>query len=139
MGTRSLTIVKENEKEICVLYRQMDGYVSGHGEELVEFLQPFKIVNGYSLEDKIGKVANGAGCLAAQLIAHFKTSIGQFYLYPAGTRDCGEEYIYTITCPVTGKPTLKIEAGYGTNFRTLFDGPLSKFDLKAVEKIEHEE
>ena len=95
MGTRCLTVMYdtgEDKKEIAVLYRQMDGYPEGHGAELAEFLDGFKIVNGISNERD--KLANGGGCLAAQIIAHFKDSVGQFYLYPAGTRDCWEEYIY---------------------------------------------
>jgi hypothetical protein len=35
-------------------------------------------------------------CLAAQVVAHFKTEIGSFYLYPSGTRGMDEEYIYIL-------------------------------------------
>ena len=98
MGTRSLTrINNKNNQEICVLYRQMDGYPSGHGKELAAFLEGFTIVNGYNPDMK-GKVANGATCLAAQIIAHFKTGVWDFYLYPAGTYGIGEEYIYYVDC-----------------------------------------
>ena len=46
MGTRSLTFVyDENGAKILNMYRQMDGYPSGHGKELAEFLAP--IVMGY--------------------------------------------------------------------------------------------
>lgn len=103
MSTRSLTVIRSNEfgreQEICVLYGQFDGYIAGgHGQELGEFLSDFTIGNGAggsrSLENKY---ANGASCLAAQIIARFKTEIGNYYLYPAGTRDVGEEYIYLVT------------------------------------------
>ena len=40
MGTRSLTVVKEEENELLVMYRQMDGYPSGHGQDLANFLKP---------------------------------------------------------------------------------------------------
>lgn len=98
MGTRCLTIVEDEEgKELVTLYRQYDGYPEGHGAELKSFLKGFKIVNGIS-DYNAAKTANGAGCLAAQLVAHFKGKcrLGGFYLYPAGTRDCGEEYTYRI-------------------------------------------
>jgi len=37
------------------------------------------------------------GCLAAQLIAHFKVDAGGFYLYPTTqNQDCGQEYEYHI-------------------------------------------
>lgn len=40
MGTRSLTVFidEHNDKEIVVMYRQMDGYPEGHGQDLVDFL-----------------------------------------------------------------------------------------------------
>ena len=51
MGTRSLTFVYEKygnkQLPIINMYRQMDGYPSGHGAELAEFLNGFNIVNGY--------------------------------------------------------------------------------------------
>jgi hypothetical protein len=58
--------------------RQYDGYLRGHGLELATFLLDMKIVNGLGLERK--RVANGAGCLAAQMIAQFKTAPGDFYI-----------------------------------------------------------
>lgn len=98
MGTRSITrLYTEDNEEICVLYRQMDGYPEGHGKELAEFLEGFRIVNGYDSDMK-GKVTNGAHCLAAQIISHFKKGVGEFYLYPAGTDDLGEEYVYDVEC-----------------------------------------
>jgi hypothetical protein len=96
MGTKSITTVLDETDEIMCMYRQSDGYPSGHGKELADFLNNFKICNGISEENEVGKWANGVGCLAAQIVAHFKTGIGQFYLIQPGTRDCGEEYIYTV-------------------------------------------
>lgn len=107
MGTRCLTVVNDEiGREIGVLYRQMDGYPEGHGEELRKFVGSRIIVNGLSggpwNEDN--GVANGMGCLFAQIVAHFKTEAGMFYLYPPGTRDYGEEYIYTVSFDKLGKP-----------------------------------
>lgn len=152
MGTRSLTVVNdERGREIMALYRQYDGYPTGHGEELVEFLRPFTVVNGLS-GDK-SKVANGAECLAAQIVAHFKTEPGGFYLYPAKTRDVGEEWIYTVYTPkrtkkddgdrIRGLVYLKVQGGDVTyfgmpgtkqgNMPVLFDGPVDAFDAKSIE------
>jgi len=99
MGTRSLTIFHDGDarqygKEIAVLYRQYDGCPDGHGKELADFLEDKPIVNGISTNPN---VFNGMGCLAAAVVAHFKDGAGGFYLYPAGTRDCGEEYTYHIS------------------------------------------
>ena len=98
MGTRSLTLVRSDNKvsDICInIYRQYDGYPKGHGFELAEFLKDFIIVNGIGLNDN-HKIANGMDCLAAQIVAHFKTDAGNIYLYPTESRDVGEEYIYNV-------------------------------------------
>jgi hypothetical protein len=89
MGTRSLTYVYEGKKEDWVLpfvcmYRQFDGYPSGHGAELAEFLNS-------------GKIANGMNCLAAQLVVNFKKDSGGIYLYPPRLKqDCWQEYEYHV-------------------------------------------
>lgn len=112
MGTRCLTVIKDDTgEEICVLYRQYDGYPSGHGKELKKFLAGKTIINGYGSEKDYEKHFNGMTCLAASLVAHFKTTIGGFYLYPAGTRDTREEYIYEISQTPEGSIEVKtIEA-----------------------------
>ena len=95
MGTRSLTFVYDGETPIINMYRQYDGYPTGHGAELAEFLAPFTLVNGLGI-DETRKVANGMGCLAAQLVANFKDEAGGFYLYPTSAVDCGQDYEYHI-------------------------------------------
>lgn len=94
MGTRSLTFVYDDNEAIINLYRQYDGYPVGHGRELADFLSPFTIVNG--IGRKTENIANGMGCLAAQLVAHFKTEVGQFYLHPVSAKDCGQDYEYHV-------------------------------------------
>ena len=102
MGTRSLTYVygdelKEDPKPLINLYRQYDGYVEGHGAELADFLNGMYVVNGLGVQDQDKKIANGMGCFAAQLVAHFKDGAGQFYLNtPEVGIDCWQEYEYHI-------------------------------------------
>ena len=43
----------------------------------------------------MGKFANGMGCLAAQLVAHFKKSVGGFYIH-AITDSVGVDYEYHV-------------------------------------------
>jgi hypothetical protein len=138
MGTRSLTHIKddvweegETPKTIVTIYRQMDGYPEGLGAELAEFLAPFTIVNGFGGGDPT-PVANGMGCLAAQVVAHLKDGVGSVYLYPPDSEDCGEEYVYTIAGG-RGGLNLKCEGvngGYGDKPReleVLFDGAPEAF------------
>jgi len=95
MGTRSLTYVYEGRHPVVCLYRQYDGYPSGHGAELAEFLMGYDIVNGFG--EKRAKLANGMGCLAAQMVAHFKTETGNFYLHaPLLDRDDGQDFEYHV-------------------------------------------
>ena len=125
MGTRSLTIFNDEWKneEIVVFYRQYDGYPEGHGTELLTFIDNMKIVNGISLY-KNEKIANGMGCLAAQVISHFKEETGKFYLYSAGTRDIGEEFIYTLY--YTEELRIKVQDTYDDG-SDLFDGNMKSF------------
>ncbi len=145
MGTRSLTKVfstyndeKKNKQvkvQLVNMYRQYDGYPSNHGDELADFLNSGKVVNGIGADEK-HRVFNGAGCLAAQMIAHFKNGAGGFYIEPITAKDCGQEYEYEITVDWdTHEVTLKcIEVGYidsKGNYkrgkRTLFEGRPSEF------------
>jgi hypothetical protein len=122
MGTRSLTLLKDGKgNEIAVLYRQLDGYPEGHGLELAEFLSGMVIVNG--IQDREFQTANGMPCLAAQVVAHFKADVGQFYLYPPGTRDVWEDYIYTIEGEVGSEPTIAVTDSSGER---IFEGGASK-------------
>jgi hypothetical protein len=96
MGTRSLTKVFDQSEELVCMYRQYDGYPSGHGKELADFLTNIKIVNGISIAET-SRIANGMGCLAAQIIAHFKNGVGNIYIYPPKTKDVWEDYEYHIS------------------------------------------
>ena len=133
MGTRSLTHIidgevnfkktKPSNKTLLTLYRQYDGYLTGHGLDLAEFLQDISIVNGIS-EDTERK-ANGMGCLSAQLIAHLKDGVGNIYVYPPDSKDCWEEFTYYIYNEKIGEG-VKI-AVEGTDNEILFNGTPGEF------------
>ena len=94
MGTRSLTFVYDGDKPIINMYRQFDGYPSGHGQELALFLLSGMMVNGYS--ETTTKQFNGMGCLAAQMIANFKITVGGFYIHSVTDTDCFQDYEYHV-------------------------------------------
>lgn len=122
MGTRSLTTFietytpdegKPKKEKIVTMYRQYDGYPTGHGAELAEFLTQGKLVNGITMgENQL--VFNGMGCLSAQVVAHFKDGAGGIYLYRGGTKDCGEEYHYEVIGDFHDKEIILrvLEVGY---------------------------
>lgn len=136
MGTRSLTYVYDGVRTpanaVLCLYRQMDGYPSGHGQELFEFLDGVEIVNGFSLlpSDNDNK-ANGMGCLAAQLVAHFKEGIGGFYLQPPKAKaDSGQDYEYHIHGGYDEKPQITVtvyDVPYKKPKKQLFNGSVEQF------------
>ena len=95
MGTRALTFVYDADRQPFLnLYRQYDGYIAGHGAELAEFLRGKKLVNGYGKEST--DIANGMGCLAASLVAHFKETVGGFYIHSVTETQCGQDYEYHV-------------------------------------------
>lgn len=127
MGTRSLTYVFDhhNNSVLTCIYRQYDGYISGHGLSIAGYLSKFKIVNGLGLNEDNAKIANGMGCLSAQLIGWLKNGKeGNIYIYPPILeQDCGQEYEYHIYKD-------KIEAyenAYGKSKRQIFTGSWSEF------------
>jgi hypothetical protein len=96
-----------------VFYRQYDGYPEGHGTDLLTFID--------NMESR-----NGMGCLAAQVISHFKEETGKFYLYSAGTRDIGEEFIYTLYYK-NDELKIKVQDTYDKG-HDLFDGNMTQYN-----------
>jgi hypothetical protein len=132
MGTRSTTKVVDSYGNTLInLYRQFDGYLEGHGQELIDFLEPFQLVNGIGAHNPEGRIANGIQCLAAQLIAEFKTEVGGFYMVPA---DEEEEYNYTIQGLETNGIRVTCEA-YDENY-VLEDGKFKKVVENLLEPVE---
>lgn len=116
MGTRSSirVISKSTDKETgkvytakhMLLYNQMDGYPEGHPLDTAKWLSTAKVVNGFSLGET-ELVFNGAGCLAAQLVAHYKKGTGGAYLEPLSTRGKSwENYLYDI---IVDEDSMQIE------------------------------
>ena len=140
MGTRSLTAIQENGREIALIYRQFDGYPTGMGADIKRVLKNIRIVNG--ITDRNARVANGMECLAAQLVKGVKDGVGNVYLYSPGMRDCGEEYIYTLYVggakqknPHRDGQVLYLKVYYVWGKKTLYNGPLSGFNPKAAEAL----
>ena len=141
MGTRSLTFVYDGDETIINMYRQYDGYPTGHGAELAEFLSQFTIVNGIRVGES-RKIANGMGCLAAQMVSHFKgDEAGQFYLYPASAKDCGQDYEYHVYTDERGLCVRITDRGYNMFGLTMsdkneaiFDGTVDEFTAFCTQK-----
>lgn len=138
VGTRALVHIKNGglrNKTIVTLYRQMDGYESGLGQEIVDTLNAgdCRLVNGYRSTDMVPAVFNGMQCLAAYLVGRLKVfpygedtknAIGSVYLMPANTKDVGEEYVYTIYTSNDVNVCIKVTNGR----RTLFNDTIEAYN-----------
>ena len=97
--------------------------------DLEKNFEPITMVDGIGLTEAV--IANGSGCLAAQLVAHFKDGPGGIYLEPTTAVDCGQDYEYhiathgegvglTITCQ-------RIEGLRPFRRKKIFDGGIEEF------------
>ena len=110
MATRAIIRIAEREDGVSFsehperirtqIYHHYDGYPKHLGCNLAEFLCDFRVVNGLPTNyfENI-KVANGMGCLTAQLIAALKEESGNVYVdYPDTDRDDVEFTYYIWGC-----------------------------------------
>ena len=125
MGTRSLTFVYDGDVPVINIYRQYDGYPSGHGHELAQFLDSKTLVNGYGEQNSVE--ANGMGCLAAQLIVQLKHGVGGIYIYPISSTDCWQDYEYHVyeDKVIVKDPTAVIFEGTWEDFAQFCLDPIS--------------
>lgn len=110
MGTRSTYRIIDQYKnqdgsiesnDLVLIYRQYDGYPTGHPLETAEWLASGKVVNGYGKTDTLQ--FNGAGCLAAQLVAKYKDGVGGTYIQSLSSRgQSWEDYLYDIIVKADG-------------------------------------
>lgn len=143
MGTRStyriISVYKDSDNEIteknelALIYMQYDGYPQGHPYNTAEWLSQARVVNGYGINET-SLIFNGAGCLAARLIARLKEDRhGNCYVYPMKNRgNCGEDYMYDIIVDETNKSIEMIT--YDENNNVLFQGTPQEFVESIAEK-----
>ena len=105
MGTRAIVRILEKTEngleENIVIYTQYGGDPEFFGKALAEFSADFFIVNG--LGEPEAKIANGAGCFAAQLVCHLKKIPGNIYIYPRFDEVLWLDYTYDLILKA-GKP-----------------------------------
>lgn len=152
MGTRSLTKVirtwedttgKKHRQPLTCMYRQYDGYMSGHGAELAEWLSGYTVVNGIPM-DKSEPMFNGMDCLAAQMFVHFKSSgckedgtptsnAGNIYCLHPDASDCWEEFLYEIS-EENKQLFITVYETWGGTAKELFHGTPEELLTKIEEK-----
>lgn len=137
MGTRSMTFVIDEHtgQPVVGMYRQMDGYPTGHGQDLKEFLEDMVVGNGIGM-NMPEKYANGMGCLAAQMVSHFKDGAGGIYLMNG--YEHGQDYDYYIYLADRGgikRIFLRI-VRHGV---TIYDGYAARADMEKIELQDQED
>ena len=103
MSTRSITHIHEmkgdvfgdEEQIVCSFYRHCDGYPTGHGQDLADWLTGKRLVNGISGGFVKGRDFNRSGSMAVHLMAHIE-SISGCEVVPTGAGDMWEEYTYDV-------------------------------------------
>lgn len=123
MSTRSITTVKsrwegKEWKTHAVIYRHSDGYLSGHGAFLADFLQGLEVINGIPMNPP-PCYANGPGQLAAQLVWCLQMDGADPHLESHTDSTFGQEFHYEILVdfgPDGGDVTLVV-----------YDGPVTFF------------
>ncbi len=97
MGTHSMIIMRVKKRDefvtYCKLYQQYDGYPSGVGMQLLNFLNKITLVNGFVSSST--NAANGASCLFAQIVSIFKSGVGGAYIVDPNSTDL-EYYNYYV-------------------------------------------
>ena len=76
------------------IYNHYDGYPQGLGVKLANLLDGYNVVNGLSNSYQ-GPIANGMGCLAAQIVGLLKDGPGNIYLHKPQEKDW-EDYEYFV-------------------------------------------
>ena len=139
MGTRSTTTVLDEEgKPLLRIYQQYDGYIEGGvGEKLIRLLEGRRVVQGFTMEDKVARSFNGMSCLAAQLVSDLKDGIGNVYIQ-ALDEDYEGSYDYTISAVGDWKlsKSCKINIKMKSYGEVVYDGLVDNYDRTLVVGLE---
>lgn len=90
-----------------------------------------QVRNGFAPGDNLDIAFNGAGCMAAAIVAGLKQDIGGVYIFPHDHEH--EEYEYFIT--IKHDTIIMACVGHG---ELLFCGPVDSFDGKNVQDDEED-
>ncbi len=113
---------KTSNHHLVTIYKHSGGQPSQFGQSLADFLVGFDdILPDRKKATELNRHAVGGGCLAAQLIKHFKEAPGEVYIAPS---DFTREVIYDIYCK-DEQPTLLACEYYEER---VFDGLPEDFD-----------
>ena len=133
MGTRSITHIHEmksldvDEKIVCSFYRQYDGYPTGHGKDLAEWLTSKGLKNGIGSDFIKGTHFNRAGTMAVKLCNHIQDESG-CEIMPTGEKSDYIDFEYHIYFDEEFK--IKI-ISYGSEITSLAKG----FDPEEIESF----
>ena len=122
---------KTADCHLVSLYKHASGQPNQFGQRLADFLISFEdLLPSRRGAWQMGRHAVGAGCLAAQLIKHFKIIPGVFYIAPA---HFSPEIIYN----VYGKDEEPVLLGCSYYGEQVFEGLPEDFDGDEIMNRQH--
>ena len=128
MGTRSLTFVHDgdNAKPFVCMYRQMDGYPSGHGLELQKFFETDQ--HGQRHRPQGRRVGDRQRCRLSGGAdgRSLQRRPGGIYLYASTSKDCWQDYEYHVYADENIGIKVKCFA-VGRRKKLLFEGDVDAF------------
>jgi|21_taG_2_1085346.scaffolds.fasta_scaffold02924_6 hypothetical protein len=99
MGTRSVTYIHEmeslDEGVVCGFYRHFDGYPSGHGQDMANWLKDKKLVNGIGSDFDPSYMFNRAGAMSVKFVNHIQNVAGAEMIFERDA-DVGQDCTYHI-------------------------------------------
>lgn len=99
MSTRSVTYIHEidslGQEIVCGFYRHSDGYPSGHGQDLADWLKGKKVVNGIGGDFNKSYMFNRCGTMSVQLCAHIQEISGCEMIFQKDY-DAGQDHDYHV-------------------------------------------
>lgn len=96
--SHSITLVRDSGKEspiIASIYKHTYGVYRDHGNELKMFMKDIRLLNETVTGESDRRIADGMGCLAAQLIKSLKKKPGEVYMIPTGMSQ-NEDFTYDV-------------------------------------------
>lgn len=138
MSTRATVLFKEDNNILAKVYHHFDGYPSGFGINLGEFLDQINIINGIGSEqNEMFRFANGFGCAVAQFIAKIKEGVGNVYVVAIDYDDSWIDFNYVVNFNKKEQKCYISVSMFGENERVFF-GCIKEF-IEFCLKVDNEE
>lgn len=132
-NTSCLIVIKDkwSPYDLLTIFTAHDGQPENMGMSLYHRFKNTKLVYPAPISANLCDFANGMQCLAAQVVEYLKKEVGNCYIYPADSRNKGEQYIYTLY-EKDNIPRMSVSKIYSSvsfyGSETIFNNEISEFE-----------